>query len=311
MTNFSFKLCLLRVGLLGAMVSPLPADPITIMPLGDSITVGVNSTYGSGYRDPLYSDLTADNVSFQFIGSTTSGSTLTLSNAGDAHHNGYGHYQIGDLDLNLTGNYQPASADSNAGGDWLSGTNANPDIILLMVGTNDFLQQNYANIDQNITNLVTDIHTDSPASKILIAGAIPIKGTGTDPYGDAGQTTGYYPLVANYDNYIQNTLVPSIPNTVYVDQRSNFLNSDGTLKFSLYSVDGIHPDDAGYAAIAATWDSAINAEIGAAPEPGTGAMLLAGLALLGFASWAGRFAFGSPGIDTCRLEPRLLPDHPF
>jgi lysophospholipase L1-like esterase len=281
--NCVFKFALTLLGTL-RMASVLHADPVTIMPLGDSITLGVNSTYGSGYRDPLYQSLTASNISFKFIGSTTAGSTQTLINAGDGYDNGYGHYQIGDIDQNLKGSYQPVAADSNAGGNWLTGANADPNIILLMIGTNDFLQQNYANIDANITALVTDIHNDSPTSKILIAGTIPIKGTGTNPYGDAGQNIGYYPLVLAYDSYIQNVLVPSIPNTVYVNQVGDFLNADGTLKASLYSADGIHPDDAGYAAIAATWNTAIDAQIAAAPEPGSWALFGAsGVALLLFA----------------------------
>jgi lysophospholipase L1-like esterase len=267
----------------------LPADPITIMPLGDSITVGVNSTDGSGYRDPLYTDLTNGGLSFKFVGSTTAGSDQTLINAGDQYHNGYGHYQIGDILANLNGDVQPPAGDNNEGGDWLTGANSNPNIILLMIGTNDFLQQNYANIDTNLTNLVTEIHTLSPNSKILIGGTIPIKGTGTNPYGDAGQTMGYYPLVLAYDNFIKNTLVNEVPNTTYVNQVSNFLNPDGTLNFGLYSADGIHPDDAGYAAIATTWDSAI-LQAEDAPEPGSLALFGAGaLALFVFAGFRKKF----------------------
>jgi hypothetical protein len=254
---------------------PLLATPLTIMPLGDSITLGVNSTDGSGYRDPLYTDLNNSGISFTFVGSTTSGSDATLISAGDAYHNGYGHYQIPNIDANLNADVPVPYADDNAGGDWLIGPNANPNVILLEIGTNDFLQQAYANIDQKILTLATDIHNLSPNSKILIAGAIPIKGTGTNPYGDAGASIGYYPLVAAYDSYIQNTLVNLVPDTIYVDQRSNFLNADGSLNFAMFSADGIHPSDAGYAAMATTWDAAIvNAE--AVPEPGTWTLLGAG-----------------------------------
>jgi len=270
--------------LVGTAVN-VSADPITIMPLGDSITVGVNSTDGSGYRDPLYTSLTNEGLSFKFIGSTTSGSDATLINTGDANHNGYGHYTIPNLDANLTGDVQPVSADSNEGGDWFSGANAKPNIILLMAGTNDFLDQSYANIDANLTLLVTDIHNLSPNTEILIGGAIPIKGTGTNPFGDAGETTGYYPLVLAYDSFIQNTLVNEIPNTMYVNQVGNFLNTDGTLKVNLYSADGIHPDDAGYAAIASSWNTAIEQYEGIqqAPKPGTMALFGAGgLGLLVF-----------------------------
>ncbi|MCE0484830.1 MAG: hypothetical protein LV479_11410, partial [Methylacidiphilales bacterium] len=46
------------------------AEALTIMPLGDSITDGVDffTDSAAGYRDPLYRDLTATGVSFNFVG---------------------------------------------------------------------------------------------------------------------------------------------------------------------------------------------------------------------------------------------------
>jgi lysophospholipase L1-like esterase len=290
----SFLSSLLVVAALAAAALTLRADPVTIMPLGDSLTAGVGSANGSGYRYPLYEDLLHDpnfpggSASFQFIGSTTSGtdSTGTLAAAGDAHHNGYGHYQIMDINDNLNGDVQPVAADDNEGGYWLPpDAPVKPSYVLLMIGANDFLQQNYTDIDQNLTTLVEHIHMLSPTSEILIAGTIPIDGNMADPYGDRGMSAGYYPLVLDYDNFIENTLVKELPYTGYVDQVDNFLNPDGTINSSLYSADGIHPNDTGYAAIANTWDEAIDAQIDAVPEPSTWALFGAGsLALL---AWTG------------------------
>ena len=129
------------------------------MPLGDSITAGVDGQTGTwgAYRDPLYRDLVGPTLT----GSTIAGSTTTFSfiglcsgygygtsllqNAGESANNGYGHYTIADVAANLTGSFQPVAADSNQGGYWLTsgssgGAIVTPTIILVQLGTNDILQ---------------------------------------------------------------------------------------------------------------------------------------------------------------------------
>ncbi|MCE0522098.1 MAG: hypothetical protein LV480_04230, partial [Methylacidiphilales bacterium] len=108
----------------------------TIMPLGDSITVGVDffTDSAGGYRDPLYRDLTATGVSFSFVGASNASSTSELTASGNAYHNGFSGYRIDQIQTNLNGN----SGDSgNLGGYWLTGGNGTgrgavtPNIVLL------------------------------------------------------------------------------------------------------------------------------------------------------------------------------------
>jgi hypothetical protein len=75
---------------------------ILIMPLGDSITQGggvgndntdANGYYlQSGYRSELYTDLTADKLSFQFEGTSTGHATQILDNANQEYSNGFSGY---------------------------------------------------------------------------------------------------------------------------------------------------------------------------------------------------------------------------
>jgi len=58
-----------------------------IMPLDDSINAGYPMV--GGYRDALYTNLVNAGCTFTFIGSMTDNASVTLSNAGQAHHEGH------------------------------------------------------------------------------------------------------------------------------------------------------------------------------------------------------------------------------
>jgi hypothetical protein len=70
------------------------ADLGKIMPMGDSITLGV--PVAGGYRDPLYTLLNTRGDTFTLVGSLTDYATTTLSNAGQTHHEGHSGYTIAD-----------------------------------------------------------------------------------------------------------------------------------------------------------------------------------------------------------------------
>ena len=231
------------------------ATPITIMPMGDSITVGADYLTHSlgGYRDPLYRDLSAVGISPVFVGASTSNPTANLTSAGQVAHNGYGSWHIRDLDNNLNGNVAPMyGGDNNQGGYFLTGGHntgrsaVSPAILLLEVGTNDLLQGN-PNINSDLYALVTDFHALSPSTTILIAGVTPIN------------SSGFTASIAAYNSYIKNQLVPSLSYTRYVNQNSGFLNGDGSVNAALLGSDNVHPDRYGYPIVALHWAAAIEA----------------------------------------------------
>jgi lysophospholipase L1-like esterase len=88
---------------------------IKIMPLGDSITQGQNTSYGS-YRKQLYSLLTARGVAVDFVGPLSDGTFADPDHAGftgEGINSIWGRVLAGIL------------------------TTYTPDLILLLIGTND------------------------------------------------------------------------------------------------------------------------------------------------------------------------------
>jgi lysophospholipase L1-like esterase len=228
---------------------------VNIMPLGDSITDGVGSAAGGGYRAPLYTDLQNAGYSFTFVGSATDNPGPLP--ASQQHHEGHPGYRVDQIANNLDGS---DGTGGNNGGSWFH-NGAQPDIILLHIGTNDILQNfDVANLNARIDALVNQIVTDKPSADLIISSIIPID----NPTDNAE--------VQAYNTYIKNVLVPKYDalhdHVSYVDQYANFVDAGGNLKSNLYAGDGIHPDDAGYALMATTWANGI----AAIPEPASLAM---------------------------------------
>ena len=165
--------------------SALPAH-LEIMPMGDSITRGSNSG-DAGYRGPLYTALTADGVNFTFVGNSTFLDRNRPGGAGPSvlpdeqrHHEGHGGYVINDLLGNLDGRTRSTESDGNADpGYWLTGNSAtgqaaqNPDVILLMVGTNDIQIHGLSGIDTKLHNLINKITELRPDTKLIVAEITP------------------------------------------------------------------------------------------------------------------------------------------
>lgn len=106
-----------------AAVAWHPGRTYRIMPLGDSLTRGVGDPYGRGYRMALAQYLRAAGVRTNFVGSQHRGEPVSAV-IRDPDHEGHGGYTIGEL--------QRYAAS------WVRA--ARPDVVLLMAGTNDMIQ---------------------------------------------------------------------------------------------------------------------------------------------------------------------------
>jgi lysophospholipase L1-like esterase len=133
---------------------PGPITPdVTIMPFGDSVTLGLGSGLGSslaGYRGYLYDSLSGSDLAFDFIGSYSTG----LSNNVDPDHQGYLSLRIDQL--------TPKVFDA------ISGTD--PDIILLYAGTADLtLNYRLSTAIDRFEELLDEVRDAAPEARIIVA----------------------------------------------------------------------------------------------------------------------------------------------
>ena len=197
--------------------------PVTrIMPLGDSITQG---TVPGGYRARLWQLLTNAGFKVDFVGTLSNNTAATLP---DPQHEGHSGWMIDQIDANIL-SYLDAVDD--------------PDLILLLLGTNDYkLNNDPTNAIHRLEALIAKIATKRPFAKIVVANLL----LRTD-----------YPAL---NDAIQATFNPFVPGVVsnqaalgrqvcFLDLRSAIGAAD--------LADGLHPNQTGYDKMADSWFSAI------------------------------------------------------
>lgn len=218
-----------------ATAMPTPtATPISkntklvIMPLGDSITAGIGSSTGAGYRLPLWNDLVSEGVHVQYVGSQQSG-PATFDQANEGH----------------SGSCIDYIAASIVG--WLQ--TYRPQVILLQIGTNDILHDHdpsdplcdgAAGAPAHLSALIDQITATTPSATLIVAQVTPL-----------GDPT----LNAEIKTY--NAAIPGIvqadasrgKHVQYVDMYD---------AVPLAQVPGgVHPNDQGYALMATVWNKTI------------------------------------------------------
>ena len=233
---------------------------VTIWPLGDSITEGAGAP--GGYRAPLYQLLTTAGYKIAYVGSNQNKvETPLLTESGNAKHDGHGSYPSFFMMKNLDGltPVKPAP-DSNHGGFWLTGTPTRPaiqpDLVLLMAGTNDLgMFQKTAQETLTSYDLLLDkIFTLRPKITVICATLAPYNGATMVNKRDYSKreakqlefNAGLPSLVAKHS--------AAGRRIVLCDMRQKLPASSAS---ALLTKDGVHPNEEGYKAIAATWFDAI------------------------------------------------------
>jgi lysophospholipase L1-like esterase len=215
----------------GAIVTAAPAHaaaaPVKIMPLGASITWGTSSTDGNGYREELRKHLAGDaGIAVDFVGSQQSGTMADRDNEG---HPGLRIDQIA------------ANADA-----WLSA--AQPDVVLLNVGTNDTLQNHdLPNAPARMNDLLNRIVAARPTAAVVFSTLVP-SGNATN---DSRTRTFNAALPA-----VAAAQVAAGHNVRLVDLNSSLTAAD-------ISADTIHPTDGGYVKLGNLWHAALRPVLGA------------------------------------------------
>jgi lysophospholipase L1-like esterase len=226
-----------------------------IMPLGDSITAG--NYVSGGYRAPLYDLLQAGGYTSQYVGTQTTWPTTGLTTAHQINHEGHSGYIIEQDSYGFT---RSGIADNIAG--WIGPYYENPDIILLMIGTNDmYLNFDVANAPARLSHLISLISDKvtglCPNAKLYVASLTPSTNSAAETRIRAFNAA-LPGLIAQHQSLGEN---------VY------FVNMHDALNTGMLS-DELHPNQQGYNVMAQTWYNAIT------PEPASIALLGCG-ALIG------------------------------
>jgi lysophospholipase L1-like esterase len=203
-----------------ASAEGLPAAPLRVMPLGDSITMGIGSATMSSYRIDLQNRLAAAGLRVDFVGSQRDGAPATA----DLDHEGHSGWTIAKISSQVNG--------------WLA--DSRPDAVLLQIGTNDLrTAAGSVGATGRLSALIDQIKTAAPAAEILVA---KISGTKSAGAADQQKRTDAY-----------NARVPRI---VAGKGAHVHLVDQSTVK-GIDIRDGLHPNDFGYAKMSWNWFQAM------------------------------------------------------
>ncbi len=219
-------LSFLAVGSLLSFTAPLHAQSninLRLMPLGDSITAGYDSTTGNGWRGPLATALTGKVAVLDFVGSQNDGTMADPDNEG---HYGDTISEIADLATTNLNTYKP-------------------NLVLLDVGINDLASgtessSEVADAPTRLASLIDQILSAEPDATVLVAQLI------------VNQTSD----AVEDDVVAFNNALPAIVQAranegehVYLVDMSAVTTAD---------LDGnTHPNDTGYQVMANAWYAAI------------------------------------------------------
>ncbi|KQX52231.1 MULTISPECIES: FG-GAP-like repeat-containing protein [unclassified Streptomyces] len=193
---------------------------LSVMPLGDSITLGVGSSTRSGYRAPLWPMLTGRADTLDFVGSQREGQLP------DIDHEGHSGWLIEGIAANV---------DS-----WLEA--AKPNVVTLHIGTNDMDRDNaVASAPARLAALLDQMIAASPQTTIVVATLVP----STSPA-----------VQARINAY--NAQLPGIVKARQDQGHKVVLVSMGALT-NADIADRLHPNNTGYAKMAAAFAGGITA----------------------------------------------------
>jgi lysophospholipase L1-like esterase len=239
---------------------------IRIMPVGDSHTVGyqsANPKYEGGYRYELQRLLHERGIDYDFVGSEDNGPPENKS--GDFDGDGKSDYD--DDHEGHGGQWIKYFAETDSEGkskvvQWIEAEH--PDFVLLMVGTNDILNdQPFGTTWSQLQGLLENIKEKAPEQKVLVSGIPPMNGDGSHKSidnDDVVRVKNFNKILKNEFGNIQST------NIIYVDAATG-LNSDigGHLL-----IDGVHLSEAGHTELGKAWYNALMDQLtGVHPLAGT------------------------------------------
>lgn len=188
---------------------------IRVMPLGDSITDGYNVP--GGYRINLWAALEERGDRIEFVGNQENGPPELP----DRNHQGHSGWRIDELHRRV--------------GDWLE--TAEPDVILLLIGTNDIVQgHSLDTAPARLNALIDELFRHRPQAQIFVGSIPPI-----DEVNLNARVEAYNQAIAQNIQARQS----QGDRLTFVDLYSGLTPED--------LADGIHPNRQGHDKIAQMW----------------------------------------------------------
>jgi len=206
-----------------------------ILPLGDSITEGCCTSPEGGYRIELFTQAVNNKQNITFVGGTLgigdaapNGPTTVAGQPFPKGNEGNGGYTIANP--SSKGGIAGAITDQSC-------STYKPNIVLLMIGTNDILQ----NIDlgkapTRLASLLDEIITDAPNALLVVSSIPPCCNDAT---------------VQTYNATIPDMVksrAQAGKHILFVDAHAAFVQNTN-YKTDYISSDGLHPSSKGYAVI--------------------------------------------------------------
>ncbi|MFM6188827.1 MAG: Ig-like domain-containing protein [Planktothrix sp.] len=216
---------------------PNLSQTLKLMPLGDSITAGKENDIQLkadwvGYRKELWKDFQFFNLPVDFVGSQSNG------NFSQNQHEGYSGWTISQI--------------TGGANNWITATN--PDMVLLMIGTNDASSSGstMASSLETLVNRITGI-SKFDNGDLLVSTIAPIH----------AQSKYYGTRMQNVKDY--NALIPGVVNNQPASENVKFVNmweglnplSENDISSPTIDANALHPTQAGYQKMAYHWFDSI------------------------------------------------------
>ena len=205
-----------------AMHSRIGEPHIRIMPLGDSITQGASNAVS--YRQPLWKMLKKTNARLDFVGSMRKNYLqVGPTHSGfDSDHEGHWGWRTDEVLAKIDG--------------WTE--QAEPDIVLLHLGTNDIFQkQKIENTVEELRQIISILRKDNPRVEVLLAQLIPVRDRN-----------------ANMKVQKLNSLLPDMAQSITTnDSPVHIVNQYEGFDVLKDTYDGIHPNEFGIVKMAQKW----------------------------------------------------------
>ena len=231
-------------------VASFTSTPLTVMPLGDSLTDGYNIP--GGYRPDLLARFVADSLPVDFVGSLSNGSAALA----DREHEGHSGWRIDQISASVAG--------------WMN--TYRPDIVLLMIGTNDMVQGYQLSTAPNrLSALIDQITATLPTSHVIVASIPRVVGAPN------------FERVQAYD-----ATIPGIVDAKVADGKHvSYADIYGVIGPDDLHTDNTHINAGGNTKMANVWYPAIRSALGLPPPADTTPPTVASTAPIGGATGVG------------------------